>query len=256
MIDDATVWNPPPHICSVRENEAHIWRIDLESQHSWAPKLIFLLSDDEQSTAERFRFLRDRDRYIVSHGALRLILGQYLQYDLRDIQFHHNAFGKPHVGEGEASVHFNLSHTDGLALVAVAHSFAVGVDVERRQLERFDLAIARRFFSPSEYTALLEMPAYRQIDGFFQCWVRKEAFIKARGTGLSFPLHQFDVSVAVDRPAELLAVRGIDERVEDWSLLDIALQTPFAAALAARAPHITVRCWQWHPSPDLGALQK
>jgi len=251
VIYGKAVWKSPLQPCLLKEEEVHVWRIDLQSQHQWAARLVLLLSDEERVTAERFRFSRDRDRYIVSHAALRSILSGYLGNGMHDIRFLQNAFGKPHVGEPTGSAHFNLSHTDGMALIAIAQSFAVGVDVERRQPERFDVAIARRFFSPSEYDALVHLPAQEQVDAFFQCWVRKEAFIKARGMGLSFPLHQFDVSVGIDHPAQLLAIRGVDERIDAWSLSDIPLEPPFSAALAAPASHITVHCWRWQPSFEL-----
>jgi 4'-phosphopantetheinyl transferase len=175
-----------------------------------------LLSWEERERAQRFRFDRDRDRFIVCRGTLRELL------DLRaDQHFEYGAFGKPRLAGSE--MQFNVSHSHGVAMIAMARGREIGCDIERIDPAFADDNIPERFFSPYEVAALRAFPAEEQCAAFFRCWTRKEAYIKACGMGVSLALDSFDVTL--DRPAALL--RG----AEGWTLQDVDAPLGYAAAV-------------------------
>lgn len=146
------------------------------------------LSDDERSRAARFRFERDRRRFVVARGVLRDLLGQYLGCDPGAIRFVRNAFGKPELHpDFGGRLKFNLAHSADLALIAIALDAWVGVDIECIEgREESDYAdVARSFFSPTEVDALSRVPSHRYVEAFLSRWTMKEAYVKARGTGLT-----------------------------------------------------------------------
>jgi len=193
-----------------------------------------LLARDELARAAKFRFARDRNRYIVGRGLLRTLLGGYLQRPPRQLRFEYGAFGKPKL-EGDGP-QFNLSHSGVLALYAFNADTEIGVDVE---LDRVDFAqerIAERFFSQKEVHVLRSLPERLQALAFMTCWTRKEAFIKARGDGLSLPLASFDVSLAPDVPAALLHTAWSPAEPAEWWLSDLSdASRGYVAALAMRS---------------------
>ena len=207
--------------------EVHVWRIALDQA---AEAFRGLLAVDEQERASRFRVERGADRYTVGRGALRTILARYTGTPPEALVFRYNQFGKP---ELEASGFcFNLSHSHELALAAVARGRAVGVDIERIREQVLSDRIAERFFAPAEARVLAALPPEQQPQAFFHCWTRKEAWIKARGEGLSIPLSSFEVSFAPGEPARLLATRPDEGEAAQWTLRDLPCERGFAAALA------------------------
>jgi len=148
----------------------------------------------------------------------------------KELAFDLNEFGKPELAGSE--IMFNLSHSHGLALFAVTRGRAIGIDIERIREEMTIGKIARRFFSPAEASALSALPAHQQAEAFFNCWTRKEAWIKARGQGLSIALNSFEVSLAPGEPARLRATRPDPEEASRWSLVALACEPGYAAALA------------------------
>lgn len=184
-----------------------------------------MLDIEERAQAQRFRFDRDRRHFIVRRGWLRELLSQRLERPPRDIRYSRNRFGKPSLLEGELS--FNLSKSAGKALCVVASGLELGCDLELRNPGLATPDVAERFFSPLEQSWLSSLPADRWVEGFFNCWTRKEAYIKARGFGLSYPLDAFDVSLAPEEPAQLM--RGC----EGWSVQSFEPAPGFAAAVVA-----------------------
>ena len=204
-----------------------------------------ILSRDERKRARQFFFDEDRDHYVLARGLLRLILARYLDVDPGRLRFDYNTWGKPALGEpgGSQWLNFNLSHSGDLALYAVARGRRVGVDLERmRDDVSFEL-LAKRFFSPREYAVLQAIPAGAKKKAFFDGWTRKEAYIKARGKGLSIPLEQFDVSLAPDEPARLLGNEMDPDDVSRWSLQEIAPAGGYAAAIAVEGRDWHVACF-------------
>jgi len=203
-----------------------VWAVNLRPEAAAMARLERLLSSGECDRANRFRFEKDRVAYIAAHGGLRRILAFYRQCAPADICFDQGENGKPAV----AGVQFNLSHSADLAVVAVTRERELGVDVERVDESRADKNVAERFFSPYEVSVLRSLPAEQQTEAFFNCWTRKEAYLKAIGLGLSVPLDSFDVSLAPGEPARLL--RGADVK---WRLRSFAPAPGYIGALAIDA---------------------
>lgn len=228
-------------------NEIHVWRAALTLKASQVHALAQILSPDEQARADRFQFQKDKVQYIATRGLLRVILGRYLDIEASQLLFCYNAYGKPALSNppNDQRLRFNLSHSHGLSLYAVTRGREVGVDVERIEPDLVRTKVAEQFFSREEVKALRRLPRSLQPIGFFNCWTRKEAYIKARGEGLSLPLDQFDVSLVPGQPAALLYTHGDLEEASRWSLHDLAPGLGYAAAVAAEGHDWKIKCWQW-----------
>lgn len=227
--------------------EVHVWRVVLDRPEGQVRELETLLCEDERRRADSFHFEKDRKHYVVSRGALRSILGGYLERPPARLRFSYNDFGKPFLaGEGgEAGLRFNLSHSRGLALCALTRGREVGVDVEYVRADVNVAEIAPSFFSPGEVAALDSLPAHARTRAFFACWTRKEAYIKARGRGLSLPLDGFTVSLKPGEPAALLDVAGDPPERARWRLHDLEAGAGYAAALAVEGHDWRLNTWQW-----------
>jgi len=200
--------------------------VDLDAPEIDVDRYRAVLSAEERDHAGRFRFDRHRRRYIVRRGMLRELLGSYLGCDPADVAFVYNAYGKPALLD--CNLHFNLSHSRGKALYAFCRGAAVGCDLEWRDPKFAAEQIPGRFFSRDEVRALRSLPLRHQTEAFFNCWTRKEAYVKAAGQGLSIALDTFDVSLAPKEPAVFL--RG----GEGWSIESFSPMPGFQAAIVAR----------------------
>ena len=205
-----------------------LWLIDLDAPEAEAGAM--LLSSDETARAARFVFDRHRRRFIAGRAALRRILAAEAGGAPETLAFAYSPAGKPSLSGAIApTVHFNLSHSDQWALVAVTRLGAVGVDIEKERPLPDVLRLAQTAFSPAELEELRGVPASRQQDAFFAGWTRKEAYIKARGDNLAV-LHDFDVSLAADRP-RLVRVADAPSEPERWSFSSFVPVPGYAGAL-------------------------
>lgn len=204
------------------------------------------LAADERDRANRFVRERDRVRFVISRGLLRAILGRYLARDPRCLRFDYNPFGKPMLstGSGLPAIRFNVSHSDEMALYAVASGREIGVDIERIQSDFSTDDVALRFFSRQEIATFRALPASCRVEAFFACWTRKEAYLKARGNGLALPLDSFDVSLTPGRPAALLNVHDDAVEATRWSLRELFPGPDHVAALAVEGHGWCLHCWQ------------
>jgi len=239
-----TVWAHPPDELDLKPNQVDVWRINLDLPTATVNSLMSLLSSNESQRAERFRFEKDKLRYIVTHGCLRNILSQYLRCGPEELSFITNDHGKPSVMEHK--IEFNLSHSGDFALIAVTRESKVGVDVERLRSDMELESIARRFFSPNEFAELMALPPNQQELAFFNCWTRKEAYIKAQGLGLSLSLNSFDVALIPDEPATLRATRPDAQVAPRWTLLSLHVNGDYAAAVAIEGQDLEIRLWDWN----------
>jgi 4'-phosphopantetheinyl transferase len=207
-----------------------LWTWPLDVDAAERARLSAFLSDDEKARAARFVFERDRERYIVAHGRLREILGGRANAHPNTLHFEHSDQGKPALVP--RAFHFNLSHSDGLAALAVSADFALGVDVEAVRPLKED--VAERFFSRREVEALARLSPDDQLHGFYRCWTRKEAVIKAIGEGLSRPLDSFDVSVEAGVSPTLERLDGEADAPQRWRLAHFDPAPGFVGAVACR----------------------
>lgn len=246
----ASVWIPAPESLTLASDEVHVWRVGLDLRLSQVQNLLQTLTEDERSRAERFYFVRDRHHFIVARGALRAILSRYLNCEPGQIRFCYNQQGKPALVRewGGDWLRFNVSHARGLALVAVTRDREIGVDVEYIRPDLANEQIAEQFFSPREVAQLRALPPALQPEAFFNCWTRKEAYIKAQGMGLSLLLDQFDVSLVPGEPAALLSTRGDPREASRWSLRELMPGPGYIAALAVKGHGWRLSCWQWTDS--------
>lgn len=195
-----------------------------------------MLSPDEQTRAARFHFARDRQRFAATRALLRIVLGGYVDLEPTKLVFSYSDKGKPFLNSQgtEDAVEFNISHSGEIALLAVARGRAVGVDVEQIRENLDPLAIARRYFSPYEQSQLEALEQRDHYAGFFRCWTRKEAYIKARGDGLSLALDSFDVSLQPADQDALLACRAADTDIKTWLLREVTVGEGYTAALCVQ----------------------
>jgi 4'-phosphopantetheinyl transferase len=208
--------------------EVDIWWSVLDSQADTKT-----LSSDELSRANRFRFARDRERFIAAHVMLRSVLARYMGVAPELLQFQAAAHGKPHLA-GASPVSFNLSHSGELTAVAVSRGRQVGIDVEQvREVDDID-RVCRLIASPAEERCFRQLPEASRAVAFFSCWTRKEAVVKAMGAGLSQPLDRIEVSLSPEVCASLLEVDG-----SPWSVFSFTLMPGYAAALAAQGRDLT-----------------
>jgi 4'-phosphopantetheinyl transferase len=203
----------------------HVYSARLEPDSARLACLNEGLAPEEHERAARFHFPIHRRHFIACRGMLREILAGYLEMVPAAVRFSYNAYGKPAVLD--SGLRFNLSHSGGWALFAVTEGREVGIDIERIEARVAQEQIPERFFSSCEVAQLRALPLEQQTDAFFRCWTRKEAYIKARGLGLSLPLDSFDVSLAPGEPAALLRGAG------NYSLQELPAPEGFAAAVAA-----------------------
>jgi len=238
-------WRRGPASLVIWPNEVHVWKIYLK-----APGLSDkrgVLSPDEQVRASRFRFHTDSDRFVAARSSLRTILARYLLTGPEELKFGVNSFGKPHLVADldKLGLRFNLSHSHDVALLAVARNRDVGVDVEWMRSDFATEDVARRFFSRFEVNQLDSIAPELKTEAFFNCWTRKEAYIKARGEGLSFPLDQFDVAFAPDARPALLRNRREPSEVSRWTFEELAPASGYAAALAIEGNLSRLLLWDF-----------
>jgi 4'-phosphopantetheinyl transferase len=232
----SSIWSSPPSSLSLQTGDVHVWRHVLDHP---LEGFLELLQPDEIDRANRFYFERDRKRFVIARGFLRVLLGRYLQSDPQGLMFSYGPHGKPWLAHG--SLRFNMSHSHGMALYALTEGREIGVDVEHVRADFTSDDIARRFFSPFEVENLCGLPDAERIDGFFRCWTRKEAYIKATGRGLSQALDGFDVTLGPREHAALL--RNDDGTHERWTMANIEVGPGYAGALAVEGPITNIRYW-------------
>jgi len=240
------LWLAPPGSPALKNGDVHVWRVRLDQPPPIRETLSTLLDPDEKQRATSFCFPKDREHFSVARGALREVLSRYLHISAKRIQFTPNEYGKPSVSgqTSENRLRFNLSHSHGVALYALTGCGAIGVDIELIREEVAGLLIAKGCFSPIELSKLRALPRDLQTTAFFRCWTRKEAYIKARGEGLSHPLDQFVVSLAPGEPASLLHTANDPTEASEWSLRDVDPYPNYVAAIAVRSQAPTLHHWK------------
>ena len=241
-LEKTTVWRKPPDPVPIQDDEVHIWRVGLNMETGLLDRLGQTLSAQEHQRAAAFLFQRDRERFIASHGFLHDVLGRYLGIGPENVAFYHGPAGKPEL-VGETLLRFNLSHSGSCGLLGVTRGREIGVDIEEKRPMPDALQLAKRFFSSGENRVLEELNG--DPSAFFRCWTRKEAFMKARGLGLSLGLHRFEVAFAPGEPARLLHMEGEPDAPSRWWLADLPLGPDFVGACAVERGPCRLLFWDW-----------
>ena len=216
----------------IRNGIPHIWLLDFRELDDYSDKLVKVLSEDELIRAKKFYFDDDRRAYITTRGCLRYLLASFTAMDPAKIVFKYTDHGKPIIEQEGADLQFNVSHSRNLGLIGFHVGSPIGVDIESVKHSGDLEQVARRFFSANEVSSLLSLPEKEQITGFYNCWTRKESFIKALGHGLSFPLDQFEVSLAPGERAAVLNTYFDPPEKLKWSLEALDVPQGYAAAFA------------------------
>jgi len=230
------------------DDEVHVWRTTLDMAESDLAKLRRILSPGERARVDRFHFEADRRRSVIGRGYLRLLLGEILGSPANELKLEYDEFGKPSLTAGQGlPLQFNVSHSGDVILIAITVGRAVGIDVERIRTDLDLDGIAARFFSANENKVLASLAGPARYQAFFACWTRKEAYLKARGIGLSLPLDQFDVSFLPNEEPRLLATRHDPAEAGQWRLQALEVSGGYAAALAIPSSIWKLKCWNWCP---------
>ncbi len=227
---DASLSGSPPDL---PVGVVHLWQRELHTASPALEQCRELLSAEEREKAMRYRIERPRSDYILTRGTVRFLLAQYLHLTPAEISFRYTQYGKPLLAI-ESDLRFNVSHSHGLALMGFVRQREIGVDVEQVRAQDDAKKLAERFFSIRERESLRDLTGDDLHAAFFRCWTRKEAYIKAKGEGLSLPLHQFDVSIEPDPTQALLATRPDRSEAKRWTLLNVSAKSGYAAALAVQ----------------------
>lgn len=241
-------WSPPPESLHVEGGAVDVWRAPLDVPADALPRLAAVCSAGEQIRAASFATAALRADFLVARGYLRHLLARYLGVSPADVPLVIAPSGKPQIGGlPEGRLEFNLSHSGRFLLAAVTRGAEIGVDVEQVRPMPDAERLAETFFAPRERAELALVEAARREEALFACWTRKEAYLKARGDGLSFGLDRFAVPVAPDAVARLLWVDGEPDAPARWRLADLDVAPGYRAAAAVRRPDVQWRLWDLAP---------
>ena len=242
-------------------DDVHVWCADLDDPRWNSPNAARSLSRDEWGRADRFHFVRDRERFIAARALLRSLLARYLVTQPKKIAFQYEAHGKPILvgNSGRVELHFNVSHSENLGAFALARGSEVGIDVELLRSVPEMKKIASDYFSRAELKALESLPKSRQSIAFLRAWTRREAVLKATGEGIGSGLDQIEVPLDANETA--IVRRPPSGAMEHWAVLEIRPATGFIGAVAVRNPSAKIECWRWsrtseYHSPRLRGARK
>ena len=226
----------------LKKDTIDIWCISLDLDDPCLHLFEQVLSEEERSKAMRMRIEEPRKHYVAARAILRQIIATYMKEKPERLEFRYGPNDKPALAEEFSStgITFNMSHSHGLALYGVTLEREIGVDIEKIRQDMAITDLAKRFFSTREYDKMIKLPAEQQVQGFFNCWTRKEAYLKSTGQGLKFPLSHFDVSLAPGEPAALLEHQTDPEQVSLWSIAELDVVPGYAAALSVEGKNFTI----------------
>ncbi len=242
------IWVPAATPEELQNGHVVLWRVWVDDLASGRlEKFVRVLNADERARAERFRFERDRNRYVVSRASLRLLLSEYTQARATDLEFVYGEQGKPALASPAHDIEFNLSHSADLCLLAFANGSRVGIDIESKERDVSFVDLAKRFFSEIEYDQIRRLAASERREAFYAVWTRKEAYIKALGEGVTHGLDNFTVTVDPQSERVLLTSERDPEASSRWQLRSFRPAEDFAGALAAEGDCTIIRRFEFRP---------
>lgn len=228
----------------LNDKEAHVWLVNIDQQTHKINNYWRVLNSEEQQKANLFKFEKDRSCYIIARAVLRILLGNYLAKPPESIVFKTIKNGKPFVYNSK-DVQFNISHSKNCILLGFVKKHQIGIDVEYTKRPIEVELIAKSFFAEEEVNNLLALDKCYQNEAFYNCWTRKEAFIKALGDGLAFPLNEFVVSLDCEKTAILLNTKWNEKEKENWTLEAIQVQKNYTAAMAIKGKIVAIECYKY-----------
>jgi 4'-phosphopantetheinyl transferase len=234
---------------AIANSEVHLWLAALDAWDARVSLWSRVLSEEEFSRAQRFCFDTDRNRFIIRRGLLRKILSLYLGIAPEGIQFNYGIYGKPYLSQelGLGDLQFSISHSDGLALYAFTRNRRIGIDLEVIK-ELPDLEhMAECLFSPEESALLRRLAPNLQKQRFFHWWTCKEAYLKATGEGLTYPLSLVNISLDPAKPPQFLNPGSLSKD-HKWSLKVLSPTPTSVAALAVEGREYCLNYRFWQPS--------
>lgn len=235
----AAPWN------ALSDNAIHVWQIDLRADAALISQCLVVLDADEQERAARYLADVHRNRFIIARSSLRLLLGRYLGRAARDVAFAYNAHGRPELSPTPLPpLAFNLSHSGDTAMLAVTRLSAVGIDLEYHRKPDRIADLAERFFAAAEVRQWRALPDELRIAGFFTGWSRKEAYIKAHGRGLNYPLDRFVISLDPREPARIVETVDDPSEATGWRIENLDCPADCSAALVGPAGEWGVVRWE------------
>ncbi|MCI0650923.1 MAG: 4'-phosphopantetheinyl transferase superfamily protein [Planctomycetes bacterium] len=228
-----------------------VWRLPHRAHDALGERFAATLSPEETKRANRYLVEHARRNFFLSRGGLRAILARYLGREPREVEFEYGPHGKPALAGSFAAsgLRFNVSHSGEVILIAVARARELGIDIERLRADVELENLARRYFSAAESASLLALEPAARPRAFYRCWTRKEAYLKLKGAGLSFPLDRFQVSLRDDEPPALLATEVEGDRAEDIAIVDLSIDRDYEAALVTSRPCPALRYFELSRSP-------
>lgn len=223
--------------------EVHVWRADLNLSASQLTLGREMMSPEERERADRMVTQVLRDRRVAGQSILRDVVARYLHISPAKIVFDYGERGKPSVLGGE--LQFNLSHTEDMALVAITLAHPIGVDIESIKISKYHQGIVEKNYSAEEFAQYQALPESERLEAFFRAWTRKEAYIKAIGQGLYYPLENFTVDLCSVGDQGLLSIEGSTERARSWCLPSFKAAEKFMASVAIEAEIKNWVFWDW-----------
>ncbi|WP_422105257.1 4'-phosphopantetheinyl transferase family protein [Winogradskyella sp.] len=232
------------HTFFFRDHIPHIWVLNINSEIKHLNFFEGLLSKDEKIKAHKFKFEKDKRVSIIARGALRVLLGKYLDISPEKIVFKYGDYGKPEFKNWQ-NLKFNTSHAKDLVVFGFTKNSEIGIDVEYCKSNFDVMDIVDNYFSKKEIEAIHKIPKHMQTQAFYRGWTRKEAFIKAKAKGLSFPLDAFSVSIESDNQSKLEETLWDSNEKHNWSIIPFETLDNYKAAIAIQERTMVVDLFEF-----------
>ena len=237
-------WPNTPTQFSIANGTVHVWVWKNTCPHDIFSSYVASLSPDEQFRMQKFRFEKDRTRYGISHAIVRMLLSRYLDSDPPCIFFQPNKFGKPYLAETfETNLDFSLSTTGQMGILGIAAGLKIGVDLE--EVLPIEQRAVEQYFSLEEQLSLATLKGLSWLEGFYNCWTRKEAILKGEGLGLNVRLDSFEVTLNPDIKPALVRVRPDSKLTSHWHLKELRPGDGLIGALAMNSIPTSISYFQF-----------
>lgn len=245
MVIEPGVWLATPANLQISSNAIDVWRCPLDLEAARLDELGQCLSAQERQRAKQFRFADKRHQFVITRARLKQCLALATGALASEIEFELGASGKPFLaGKPRSSgLQFNVSHTEGLALIAITRGQLVGIDIESLDRSIQHTRLAENYFSRKEQQAIAALPVEQVSRSFFACWTRKEAVLKAMGTGIAHGLDSFDVSTEPEITHCRTELQSDAGPIEAWCIESLPCGAGFMASLAYQKPPVEIRYW-------------